>query len=113
MNSEHNLTASYWPIEELTGYKPITTFWLDFTIADKFGADAVKDTYNRAFEEWKTNHVYLTELVLVLNWKIWQHYESNNAELAKTYNVLWATADAWACENLTGAELEYFYTTTD
>ena len=111
MNSNF-LTLTHWPIEEMTGYKPKTTFWLDFTIADNFGADAVKDTYNRAFEEWKTDHVYLTELVMVLNWKIWQHYEHND-ELAEVYNDLWATADAWAVENLTGAELDYFYTTTD
>lgn len=111
MNSNF-LTLSHWPIEEMTGYKPKTTFWLDFTIADNFGADAVKDTYNRAFAEWKTNHIYLTELVMVLNWKIWQHYESNEP-LARIYNELWETADAWAAENLTGEELEYFYRTTD
>lgn len=111
MNSKF-LTRSHWPIEEMTGYKPQTTFWLDFTIADNFGADAVKDTYNRAFEEWKTDHVYLTELVLVLNWKIWQHYETNEP-LARVYNDLWAAADAWAVDNLTGDELAYFYRTTD
>jgi len=111
MNSNF-LTRSHWPIEEMTGYKPKTTFWLDFTIADNFGADAVKDTYNRAFEEWKSNHIYLTELVLVLNWKIWQHYETNEP-LARIYNDLWSAADQYAAENLTGAELEYFYQTTD
>lgn len=88
MNSNF-LTRSHWPIEEMTGYKPKTTFWLDFTIADNFGADAVKDTYSRAFNEWKTDHVYLTELVLVLNWKIWQHYEINEP-LARIYNDLGA-----------------------
>ena len=30
------------------GYTPKTTFWMDFSIADKFGAKAVRDTYNRA-----------------------------------------------------------------
>ena len=49
---------------------------------------------------------------MVLNWKIWQHYETNEP-LARIYNALWAEADAWAIENLTGAELEYFYSTTD
>ena len=33
-----------------------TTFKNDFTIADKFGASAVKDTFNRAFNEWKNNY---------------------------------------------------------
>lgn len=103
---------SYWPIEEMTGYKPKTTFWQDFSIAERFGTNAVKDTYRRAFEEWKTDYIYLTELVMVLNWKIWQHYE-HNEELATLYNNLWETADAWACENLIGKELDYFYNTTD
>ena len=101
-----------WNVEEMTGYKPQTTFWQDFSIADNFGPDAVKDTFNRAFEEWKTNYIYLTEMVLVLNHKIWQHYEHND-ELARLYNDLWAAADAWAVDNLTGDELAYFYRTTD
>ena len=71
-----------------TGYECFTTFFEDFTIAEKFGIDAVKDTYNRAFKEWKSNYKYLTELVMILNWKIWQHYEKND-ELATLYNSLW------------------------
>lgn len=27
------------------GYDPITTFWEDFSIADKYGIAGVKDTY--------------------------------------------------------------------
>lgn len=50
----------------------------DFSIVDVFGMDAIKDTYDRAFGKWKSNYKYLTELVLILNWKIAEHYESNN-----------------------------------
>lgn len=35
------------------GYDLITTFWEDFSIADKYGIAGVKDTYKRAFSEWK------------------------------------------------------------
>lgn len=101
-----------WNIEAITGYKPITTFWEDFSVADAFGVDAIKDTYNRAFENWKGNYQYLTELVMVLNWKIWQYYE-NNQQYAELYNDLWAKADEYACTNLKGEELAYFYRTTD
>lgn len=94
------------------GYETKTTFWEDFSIADVFGIDAVKDTYNRAFKGWKDNYEYLTELVMVLNWKIWQHYEKNEP-LARVYNELWQQADLYAVENLKGEELEYFYRTTD
>jgi hypothetical protein len=35
------------------GYNVFTTFWDDFSIADRFGVKGIKDTYKRAFEEWK------------------------------------------------------------
>ena len=95
-----------------TDYQPKTNFWMDFSIADNFGSAAIKDTYNRAFKEWKTNHVYLTELVMVLNHKIWQWYEENDA-IARLYDTLWREADLWAQENLKDEELEYFYRVTD
>lgn len=101
-----------WNIETMTGYKPITTFWDDFSIADRFGVNAVKDTYKRAFNEWKDDYKYLTELVMVLNHKIWQHYEKDEA-LAQVYNELWEKADKYVCENLKGEEAKYFYEITD
>lgn len=106
------IATSVWSIEEMTGYKPLTTFWSDFSIAEKSGMGAVKDTFKRAFEEWKDNYKFLTELVMVLNHKIWQWYEKNEA-LARVYNSLWEEADNYGCENLKGEELEYFYETLD
>ena len=85
---------------------------MDFSIADRFGISAVKDTFNRAFEEWKNNYIYLTELVMVLNHKIWEHYE-HNEPLARVYNDLWMKANEYAYTNLKGEELSYFYRTTD
>lgn len=95
------------------GYEFKTTFWSDFSIADAFGLSAVQDTFDRAFKEWKHDHIYLTELVMVLNWKIREHYKKKHDELAKLYNKLWRQADGYACENLKGEELTYFYQTTD
>jgi hypothetical protein len=102
----------YEHILNTTGYQPKTTFWQDFSIADAFGEKAVRDTYKRAFEEWKTDVVYLTELVLVLNWKIWQLHE-NNESLARVYDELWREADEWCGENLKGDDAKYYYRTTD
>ena len=89
-----------------------TTFDDDFSIADRFGRKAVIDTYKRAFEEWKDNYEYLTELVLVLNWKIWQYY-TEDPDLAELYNDLWGKADDYAMSNLKGEELSYFLRITD
>lgn len=98
--------------KEVLGYDTITTFWDDFSIAAHFGLAAVKDTFDRAFAEWKTDYKYLTELVLVLNHKIWQHYKEN-PKLAELYNELWNKAGEYACKHLKDEEFEYFYTVTD
>lgn len=108
-----------WAIEEMTGYKPQTTFWQDFSIADNFGKTAVRDTFNRAFREWRGNYIYLTEMVLVLNHKIWQHYKQGKPSshpdnaLAVLYDELWREASDYARENLKGAKLGYYYEVTD
>lgn len=106
------MTLENWNIEELTGYVPKTTFYQDFSIADHFGTSAIQDTYNRAFKEWKNNYVYVTELVMVLNWKIWRWHTHNDA-YASLYNKLWEEADSWCLDNLKGEELTYFIQTTD
>lgn len=93
-------------------YECITTFWEDFSIADKFGIFAVKDTYSKAFKERKSNYKYLTELVMVLNHKIWQHYLTDK-KLAEVYNNLWLTANEYAANNLKGEEASYFYRILD
>ena len=112
------LTLPKWGIEEITGYKPQTTFWEDFSIAEKFSEKAVRDTFEKAFAEWKSNHIYLTELVMVLNWKIWYWYSDGaahkrNARLTDIYNDLWMIADYYAQQTLKGDQLTYFYNTTD
>ena len=65
-----------------------------------------------AFEEWKEHYKYLTELILVLNHKIWQYHDTC-PEFAALYNSLWEKADLYAVENLKGEELDYFYEVTD
>ena len=94
-------------------YEFKTTFWMDFTIADKFGIEAVKDTFKRAFSEWKADYIYLTELTLVINWKCWEHYEKNNIEISKLYSEYYYQLREYGLDNLKGKELEYFIKTLD
>lgn len=90
-----------------------TTFYRDFTIAEAFGGiKAIKDTYRRAFKEWRTDYRYLTDLVMVLNHKIWEWYGKDDV-YAELYNTLWEKADAYAVKHLEGDELSYFYRVTD
>ena len=46
----------------ITGYKPISTFWNDFSIAEKFGKNSILNTYDKVIEEWKNNYKMITEL---------------------------------------------------
>lgn len=106
------MTFSEYCLNEL-GYQTITTFWDDFAIADRFGLSAVLDTFKRAFREWKSNVKYLAELVLVLNHRLWMHYNAGRKNLASVYNKIWQAADAWCNENLTGDDAAYYYKITD
>ena len=95
-----------------TDYETKTTFWTDFTIADAFGPDAVQDTWERAFAEWKDNPVYLTELSMIMNHKCWQHYTSNKPLSLLYENLYWRT-DEFALDTLKGDDLTYYWQTMD
>ena len=101
-----------WNIEEMTGYEPKTTFYTDFSIADRFGNKAIEDTYKRCMEAWKTDTVYLTELVMVLNWKIWRWYTVDE-QRARLYDKLWGKAKRYAETHLKGDDLTYYFMTVD
>ena len=45
------MTFSKWNIESELGYKPITTFWMDFSIAEQYSKSGVIDTFRRAMKE--------------------------------------------------------------
>ena len=95
------------------GYEMQTTFPMDFSIADAFGIKAIKDTYNRAFKEWKKDCVYLTELVITLNLKCWEHYHKGNSEISELYSDLFYKTQDYAYNHLKDDELSFFIETTD
>lgn len=102
-----------WRIEEMCGYEPKTTFWDDFWIGLYFGGEeGVRDTYRRAFKEWKNDVEYVTELVLVLNWMIWALYEVDEP-MARVFDELWREADKWCMSHLEGEDLRYYERVTD
>lgn len=88
------------------------TFFSDFSIADAFGIEAIKDTYNRALE-WKVDVKMFTALVAVLNQKCWQHYHLGNEELSRLYAGLYHKAYKLGCRTFKGADFEYFWTILD
>lgn len=100
------------------GYEPLTTFWSDFTIADKFvkiEPTSVIDTYRDGMFYAKTDYKYYTEFVMVLNHKMWQHHELGNNELSRQYQKLWEKADS-NFSKVFGKNKEaskYYYSTLD
>lgn len=99
-------------MKETCGYETKTTFYDDFSIADRCGISEVKDTFKRIFEESKINTVHATELAMVLNHKIWR-WCNQNRELANVYHDLYEEVDEWCWDNLKGEDLDYYYHTTD
>ena len=104
---------SIWNITAFNGYVPKTTFWNDFEIAEAFGPSAVMETYDAAMRDWKEDRVFLTELVLVLNHRLWMHWDRGNESLATLYDRLWRSASQYAVENLKGDDLRYYLEVTD
>ena len=105
------MTIKTFNSEAFCGYKQISTFYEDFSIADHFGVDAIKDTYKRAFTGWKNDTKMITELDMVLNWKSWEH--ADNAELCNLYADMYYELRDWCFENLKGDDLTYYIKTTD
>lgn len=101
-----------WTIEELTGYKVLTTFYTDFSIGEMFGLDSIKSTYDTCFNESKDNYQYVTELCMVLNWKMFRWFK-DRYEFYQLYKILYTELDRWCIDNLKGDELEYYYQNTD
>lgn len=97
----------------LLDYECQTTFWEDFTIAERFGAEAIRGTYRRARAEWKRDRVYGTELSMILNHKCWYWYGKQNEELSRLYAKLWEEYHGWVLENWEGEKLKYYLRVTD
>lgn len=93
--------------------RPDSTFYADFSVADVYGSKAIEDTYKRAFNEWKSNVQMFTELVAMLNHKLWYWHEAGIEEYSRLYDKLWKEADAYGMENFKGEDATYFYYVLD
>lgn len=94
-------------------YKRIdTTFRSDFTIADVFGIDAIEDTYDRSFNNFKWDIKYMTELSMVLNHKIRDRYKKDK-KFAQKYQDLWTKLDDYIFEYFTWDDINFYYHITD
>lgn len=97
----------------LLDYECQTTFWEDFSIVERFGAEAIKDTYKRARAEWKHDRVYGTELSMVLNHKCWYWHDRTDSRFSGLYAKLWEEYHEWVLDNWKDEDLGYYLRTTD
>ena len=70
-------------------YEYFTTFWQDFDVAENYGERAIKDTAKRAFDEWKDDVKYLTELVMIINHKCWDFYRKGAMRMSELYDDMY------------------------
>ena len=89
-----------------------SNYWNDFTEVETKWSKAIEELCKQLFEENKSNVKYLTELVLVMNWKIREHYETDE-DTARVYDKLWKELDEYCCENLKWEEARYYFKRTD
>ena len=87
------------------GYTLKTNLWADFTIADRFGISRVENTFKRAFDERREYAEYVTELAMVLSWKVTEWGEYDNKELKNLYDKLFQEVDEWCQENMQADDL--------
>ena len=99
--------------ELMCGYTQRTTFWDDFTIAERWGVKAIEDTYKNAFQSWKNDLVFIVELVLVLNWKMLYMDEKHMTEKSVMYYKCWVELSNWCERHLEAGAYEYFINVTD
>lgn len=96
------------------GYKLVSTFWMDFSIADSFDKknDAVNDTFRRAFIEWKDDETYGPELAIVMSLKSCYWYGKDD-ELSKKYAELYSKIDGYIMDNYSPDAIQHYLDISD
>ena len=83
-----------WITPKITGYKPLTTLWVDFWLLEMGTADDSKKIRDKAKEMFHRYHGFncyklATELVMVLNHHCWRCYETGEYYLSTVYSDLY------------------------
>lgn len=92
--------------------KTVSAFASDFAIADPFGKPAVKDTFKRAFDEWKNNPVMMAEMCVTLNLAVNRYYELDD-DWYEMYLSLFEKAYNWCLDNYKGDDFDKWYEIVD
>jgi hypothetical protein len=106
----------------LPGGETHSTCWQDFCIANRFGIDAVKDTFDRIFEGFKHDIKVITELSMSLNWMSWRMhsaYEKSHrtldGQMRDLYISLYEKVNDYVYESgeVSEDDISYYFSVTD
>ena len=101
-------------LAQFTDWRPTQLYWQRFSIAERYGKDEIIRVYDDILKESKDNFKLLTELVMVLNHKSWQHCEDiDHSAFCDIYSNLFYKTQKYALDHLTGDGLNYFLDVTD
>ena len=118
-------------LADMSGYERKYTFYSDFSIAEfcetwMHDRGAIIDTFNNVIESWGSSIEAISEIVLVLNHKIWAFYdgvdssylkcnEHNRERIAKLYDKLYHKAVDFVYEKFGEDDeaMSYYYSVTD
>lgn len=93
--------------------RPSTLFYADFKVADAFGLDAVRETFQNCGDLNRRDWKEVAELAVVLNHLLWDAYNAHNEPLARLYDGYWHTVNG-ICSSWTDEErAEYYFRLTD
>ena len=72
------------------GKERITTFMSDLSIAEWCESKkGVISTCKNVLKEWRDDEKYMSEFVLCVNWKAWEHDARKNYQWSKFYSLLY------------------------
>lgn len=100
-------------LAQFTDWRPTTLYWQRFSIAEEFGRLEIRRVYKDIFKEAKKDYKLLTELVMILNHKTWQHNNNNVLGLSDLYEELYDDTKDYALDHMKEEELRYFFDITD
>lgn len=112
-------TKTAWVVPKITGYKILTDYWEQFTKVEleaetqDAAIKAAKKLYKELLPAAKKDYKKLTELVMVLNHKCWDHSELDQNLIGIWYSDEYLKLHDWALDHLKGDEFSYYYQTVD
>ena len=99
--------------EEKTGFKFETDVWELFTEAEQRDDVDIEELYRKLFRDWHNDVKLVAELSMCMNWKLWEHYEKKNENLAELYNSLRMRVHDYALDVFTWEDGAYYFRITD